>query len=281
MLLSTPSSLRLQLPPYESVYLTLVGCGGTGSHIASGLVAIAQALTARNIHVDMHLVDPDRVEPQNVGRQLFSLAEVGQPKASAIADRLNNAFGLAVGASVRRIDARDTFCSPHDRDALNLVVGAVDNPAARAHLARAVKKAAGALWWLDCGNDHHSGQVALGNCADRRSIQPALGLVENLPAPHLVYPDLITSPSPHRGEARGEGRSRRRSCAQDTANGEQGLMVNRMAAAWACALLHDFLLGDLRYFALAFDLQWGGVRTWPLDEETLRGSNETNTKFPR
>jgi len=200
-----------------------------------------------------------------VGRQLFSLADVGQPKAEALAGRLNAAFGLAIGASVRAIDSRDSFLSP-DRDALNVVIGAVDNPAARSRIARAVKKADGRLWWLDVGNDHYSGQIAIGNIGsdvDKRQIRPMLGMIEALPAPHLVYPDLIAIP---------KKKLRRRvpSCAELAEDARQGLMVNRMAAAWACALLHDFLLGELKYFALAFDLGWGGVRTWTLDEQTLR-----------
>jgi len=256
--------LRLQLPRYAAASITLAGCGGTGSHLASGLVAIAQALAERSLHVDMLFIDPDVVSPRNVGRQNFSPADVGRPKAEALAERLNAAFGLAVGASVRAIDARDSFLSP-SRDALNIVIGAVDNPTARARIARAVKRAHGALWWLDCGNDDHSGQVALGNYADKRQIRPGLGMVEALPAPHLVYPDLIAAQK-HRAAPR----RRAPACAELAEDGRQGLMVNRMAAAWALSMLHDFLLGELKYFALAFDLGWGGVRTWVLDEQTLR-----------
>jgi tRNA A37 threonylcarbamoyladenosine dehydratase len=83
----------------------------------------------------MLFTDPDRVEPKNNGRQLFALAEAGQPKAEVLASRLNAAFGPslggAVGASVRFIDVLDTF-QHTERHALNIVVGAVDNSAARA-----------------------------------------------------------------------------------------------------------------------------------------------------
>ena len=53
------------------------------------------------------------------------------------------------------------------------------------------------------------------------------------------------------------------------AAGEQGLMVNRMAGAWACAILGDLLLGEVKYFGVAFDLGLGGVRTWPLESGAL------------
>ncbi len=46
--------------------------------------------------------------------------------------------------------------------------------------------------------------------------------------------------------------------------------MNRMAAAWACAMLNDFLIArNLRYFAVAFDLSWGGTRAWTIDAPTL------------
>jgi len=55
-----------------------------------------------------------------------------------------------------------------------------------------------------------------------------------------------------------------------TEAGQQGLMVNRMAAAWACAMLHDFLVARSQaYFALAFELKWGGTRAWAIDAPTL------------
>jgi hypothetical protein len=45
---------------------------------------------------------------------------------------------------------------------------------------------------------------------------------------------------------------------------------NRLVAAHACAMLTDFLAGQLRYFALAFDAQWGGATSYALDEKTLK-----------
>lgn len=50
-------------------------------------------------------------------------------------------------------------------------------------------------------------------------------------------------------------------------------MVNRMVAAWALALLDDFLHGrPVRWFGAAFGLEWGGVRAYTLDVPTLADS---------
>lgn len=269
ILTDTAPALTLQLKPFQRVFLTLVGCGGTGSHIASGLISLAGALVERNIQTDIYLVDPDTVEPKNVGRQLFSPADIGKPKAEVLAYRLNASFGARVGASVRFIDTLDTFTqsgSGSGPDVLNVVIGAVDNPAARSLIAAAVGKSKGQLWWLDCGNENHSGQVALGNIADRKALHgcAALGMIDRLPAPHLVYPDLVKAPKAL------TNKQKRASCAELAATGEQGLMVNRIVAAYALAMLDALLLRhDLHWFALAFDLAWGGAKSYAIDTPTI------------
>lgn len=253
MKLKASKPVTLKLPPFQRVCITLAGCGGTGSHLASGLAALALELIGRNVHTSMYFIDPDRVEEKNVGRQLFASRNIGQAKASVLADRIMQSYPFAPAYSVRSIDGQDSFL---DDKSLSLVIGAVDNAPARAVIAKAVERAKGRLWWLDTGNENCSGQIALGNSADPAKWRPALGMVDSLPAPHLVYPDLVKARKP-----------KRVSCA-DAA--EQGLMVNRMAAAWALAMLSDFLLGSLRYFSADFDLAFGGVRARALDEETLK-----------
>jgi PRTRC genetic system ThiF family protein len=287
LLTSTASPVTLRVPDFQRVYLTLVGCGGTGSHIASGLVSIAQALELRSVKCEMVFIDPDCVEEKNVGRQLYSYTDIGLPKAEALAGRLNAAFGMRIMSAVRRVEARDLIdgeleiCARRPlttwtREDLRLVIGAVDNAAARAVIADAVKDAQkraggvrsahGTLWWLDCGNENHSGQVCIGNAASSAALRGAiaLGMVDRLPAPSVVYPDLVLTP-------RAAKRSKRApSCADLTAAGEQSLMINRLVAAWALSMLHDFVVTrDLRYFAVAIDQQWGGMRTYMIDAPTI------------
>lgn len=267
--LTAPEPLRLQLRPFRFVAVTLVGCGGTGSHIASGLVAIAQALEARGVHVELLFQDHDQVVEKNVGRQLFAPRDIGRNKAEVLAERLNAAYGSSIGFITRGATGpRDTFVHP-DAD-LNVVIGAVDNAAARAVMQAAVERADGRLWWLDAGNEDHSGQVALGNTADAGQFagRVALGLVDRLPAPSVLYPDLCVVPKLSRLKPV-NGSKNGRSCAVALEAGDQGLMVNRMAAAWALALLHDLLLGAVHWFALDFDLTYGGVRGHSLDLATL------------
>ncbi len=262
LLSSTPTPIRLHIPDFTRVAVTLVGCGGTGSHIASGLVAIADALAERDIRLYATLLDPDVVEERNVGRQLFAQGDVGKFKSHIIADRLNAAFGTRFGALARAVQPEYLFWNA---DALTLVIGAVDNPAARRMIAKAVAESEGHLWWLDCGNENHSGQIALGNIVDVDNLRGAvaLGMIDRLPAPALVYPALLKTP-------RQKHTRRAASCAELTASGEQSLMVNRIVAAWACQLLATFLITrEVKWFALALDLAWGGTRAYTLDMPTL------------
>jgi PRTRC genetic system ThiF family protein len=270
LLTETAQPVLLRVPDFQRVYLTLVGCGGTGSHIASGLVAISQALQERSISCHMLFVDPDRVEPKNVGRQLFSQADIGEYKAEALAGRLNAAFSERIMSAARGVNALDILPDKAQRDMLHIVIGAVDNPSARATIADVVKSAQSQLWWLDCGNENHSGQICLGNAAPASSLRGAiaLGLIDRLPAPSVVYPDLVRVKK-GRGEE-GKKRGRGASCAELAASGEQALMVNRLVAAWALSMLHDFVVTrNLRYFAVAFDQTWGGVRIYTIDAPAI------------
>ncbi len=270
LLTSTASPVTLRVPDWKRVWITLVGCGGTGSHIASGLVSIAQALQARAVPCELQFVDMDTVEHKNVGRQLFSVADVGCAKSEVLAGRLNAAFGLRIMSAVRALDPLDILPNPTQRDTLHIVIGAVDNPAARAMIAEVVGTADGQLWWLDCGNENHSGQVLMGNTIDKKAMRGAiaLGLIDRLPAPSVVYHDLVKTPSPRLSP---KGRRRRApSCAELTAAGEQSLMINRLMAAWACSMLNDFVISrDLKYFGVALDAQWAGVRAYAIDAPTI------------
>ena len=255
------------LPAFRQVNITLVGVGGTGSHIASGLASLALELEERGIPTEITFIDPDCVEQKNVGRQLFAPAEVGTFKALAVAKRLNAVYSLMTGASCRAIDRRDTFVVA---GALNIVIGAVDNFAARKLIAQKVDAAKGNLFWIDAGNEYSNGQVLIGNCSSHAVFKKGLGLglSHHLPAPHVVYPDLIRATK--RKAKMIKKKKQELSCAELAAEGLQGLFVNRMAAAWALAMLSDLLLlRELKYFGVAFDLEWGGVRTYRLDRATL------------
>ena len=182
----------------------------------------------------MTFVDHDIVEESNLGRQNYCVSELGWNKSETIALRLNSAFGLSIRAAPVKFQA--SFVSDWWGYGCSngLLIGAVDNHLARQEIAKAVEQHCGSVWWLDCGNAHHNGQVLIGNYG-RRVIKDLrvdeLGLVNGLPAPHLQAPDLL-EPDPHEEIDL--------SCAELTVREEQSLVINQMVAAVASQYCYEF-----------------------------------------
>ncbi|MGI8743641.1 MAG: hypothetical protein ACR2NN_13925 [Bryobacteraceae bacterium] len=73
-----------------------MGCGGTGSTIASGLPYLHQSMLATGHPggLDVTLIDGDRISAANCVRQPFSESEIGLFKSVVLVRRLNLFWGL-------------------------------------------------------------------------------------------------------------------------------------------------------------------------------------------
>jgi sulfur-carrier protein adenylyltransferase/sulfurtransferase len=148
------------------IRIAVVGCGGKGSAIVSGLPYLHQALIAFGHPggLIVTLIDPDTVSETNCVRQPFCRTEIGLPKAIVLAHRINLFWGLnwqGMQAQIQQI-AKNAEA--------DLVIGCVDTRKARRAIA---KWALGSrvLYWLDLGNNASSGQFILGqpkNSANKR-----------------------------------------------------------------------------------------------------------------
>ncbi len=109
--------------PHQMVrQIVLVGVGGTGSILARHLARILVDLRARRHHLpSVLLVDPDRVEQRNIGRQSYTAADIGEYKCRVLGTRLNFVFGLDMAWACEPLDADKHI----ERGAI--VLGAVDN----------------------------------------------------------------------------------------------------------------------------------------------------------
>ena len=80
----------------RQIRIVLIGAGGTGSQVLTGLARCHLALLGvghpYGIHVTVY--DPDTVSESNIGRQLFSPADIGQNKAVVLTTRLNMYYGM-------------------------------------------------------------------------------------------------------------------------------------------------------------------------------------------
>jgi PRTRC genetic system ThiF family protein len=243
----------------------LVGCGGTGGFLAE---AVCRLLIGRPAAV--YLVDPDRVEAHNVARQAFDLGDVGRFKAEVLAERLARRFGREVGYSVLPYDRELHARVFEGAGGLRLLVGCVDNAAARRAIAATLDHpqwgpgGSRSVWWLDSGNLRNAGQVLLGNAtrADelRGAFLPALGRCRALPAPSLQRPDLLDAPPAPRPAP---------DCAEAVAEGEQGGTINQAVAAVAAGYVEKLLAGTCGWMASYFDLDDGTLRCVPSDPKTV------------
>lgn len=240
--------------------VTIVGCGGTGAQVIRSVARMVYDMREARMHTpQVVLIDPDIVERPNVGRQLFTEADVGQPKAQVLMRRFNLALGLSMTAICEAVDAERHF----ERWG-NLIVGCVDNHLARRELA----KVSGALW-CDSGNHTSAGQVVIGNTGDRdlvlRQLDGRDGKVGYLPHAGLLFPALLESeaePTPQPGQ----------SCAELVAARSQELLVNDwMAVATAqyiYKLLHRQPIQSFMSFISSDSLM--SVRSIPITPDEIR-----------
>jgi PRTRC genetic system ThiF family protein len=246
---------RVEIGRPARYLITLVGCGGTGSFVALHLSRLAYHARGRHgFDVGLCFVDPDVVEEKNVGRQNFCPAEIGHNKARLLATRYSAAFGLEIQFAEKSF-GEDTVLIDHN--AFTLIVGAVDNGAARKSIAEYVDAARG-LWWLDCGNHEHAGQILLGNRPDLAApeISP-LGFCSGLPLPSVQHPELLIGvhrDAPHPA-----------SCADLALADVQSLMINQAMATYAAQYIYRLILTrDLDIYATYVDLVAGSARSLPI-----------------
>jgi PRTRC genetic system ThiF family protein len=163
----------------ERVSIVVVGCGGTGSAVLSGLPYLHHAMLAAGHPHGLHVwaIDGDRITETNCVRQPFASSEIGLYKATALIHRLNLFWGLrwqAVPTHVR--------CG-RDLPDCDFVISCVDTRAARATVARVVRlKSRRFSYWLDTGNNASTGQFVLGEPLrrDRKDRSARLPCVDEL-----------------------------------------------------------------------------------------------------
>lgn len=245
----------IQLGDIRSAHLYLVGCGGTGSFLALHLARLAYQAPGQHLEIHLTFIDHDRIEDTNIGRQNFCPAEIGENKAYTLARRMSLAFGLKITALCEPFNPGDIDHFGFRRDgAVAILLGCVDQPAARREMASAVEQSgrASSLWWLDGGNHEHAGQVHLGN-HHSITISP-LGFCTHLPHPAVQAPDLLLD--------RQVNATTVPSCAELAAANIQSLMINQAVAGWMATYIARLLISrDLDIMATYINLAAGSARS--------------------
>jgi PRTRC genetic system ThiF family protein len=250
----------------------IIGGGGTGSFAALNVARLCFEMRERGKAVELTIIDPDRVEANNIPRSNFCAAEIGRFKAQTLAERISQAWGLETGYACERFDYEKHIKPRKDGGSkqMTIFVGCVDNHLARREINRALQKSepyysteAPNAWWIDGGNGKFSGQVLIGSTAKIEAAEnyfatPSICRV--LPAPSIFHPELLepetANPRPRESAASAA------SCPELVRLGEQSLNVNNRVAVEIGEMLTALLLtNSLKRFATYFDLESGTSRS--------------------
>jgi PRTRC genetic system ThiF family protein len=232
----------------EEVDVHLVGCGGNGSQMLTGLARLNHAIRCLG-HPGLNVTtfDPDTVSDSNIGRQLFSGADVGLSKAVVLTHRVNAFFGLNWSAQPYRYLETD-FRNP------TITILCVDTAAARYNIQKNIRHSSTApIYVLDMGNRASDGQVILGE------FEPGLyGKVKFpdghafLPSPYDVLPELIDVTVPEDDTP---------SCGLAEALERQELFINQAVVTPALQLLWElFRHGRLTWHGAFINLRTGRMQ---------------------
>lgn len=228
--------------------VAIVGVGGTGTATARIVARIIYDMQRSRRHTpQIVLIDPDRVEEKNIGRQaLFAPSDVGKFKVECVARRLNFALGLDIAWIAEPVDAARHF----DPYGGSLVISCVDNHAARKEIHRI------SGCGIYAGNQVNAGQVCIANCDDlelmRRFIDGRDGQYPYLPKEGLLFPQLL-QPAPE-----SEHPTPTPSCGTRVESGQQALLVNdwmgTVIGGYVYKLLHRQPITTFLTFVNADDL---------------------------
>lgn len=239
--------------PVHPIKVTLVGAGGNGSQMLSALARINHALLQLGKQgISVTVYDPDTIQPANIGRQLFTEAELGLNKANCLVSRFNRLFGTDWLAVPDFFDHKDGKYG-------NILITCVDNVGTRKEIGSAFRKfnitkgqarkyhetKGGAafneynenyhFYWLDLGNTQQTGQAVLGS---NRVPQPDTELYNT-----VEYLPLVTEMFDFRKIKDTDSGP---SCSMAEALSKQDLFINsalvQTSASLLWSLLHDMAL---------------------------------------
>lgn len=227
--------------PTHDIKVVLIGVGGTGSFILPELVALSKTMVELGKKpLDIMVLDPDIIEPHNIGRQKFFPSDVGQYKAETLVNRVNRAYGYDVQFENTKFLARHLYHC-------NIVISCVDNVKARKKLHKHIKNKTNPggyqqlYYWIDTGNSRDTGQVILSAFGRKKK--------ENLPTIIDLFPNLK--------EDKDEP-----SCSMRASLGQQSFMINKMTGVFTIQMLSSLLLDyEISYSQVYFDLFNMNVKT--------------------
>ncbi|WP_259065870.1 PRTRC system ThiF family protein [Mucilaginibacter sp. X4EP1] len=254
---------KVLLNPYNPITVNLIGAGGTGSQFLTALGRMNHALIALN-HPGLmvRVFDDDKVEPANLGRQLFPSADLGMYKAVALVNRINLFFGTNWKAITERYN-KETIQDNPDLRMAEFTISCVDTVLARFEIAellmgldkRVTYMRNRPLYWMDFGNSKDTGQVILSTLTEiKQPESKKFNVVDSLPLVTNEFRDLLEH---------SESTDNTPSCSLADALGKQDLFINSALANLGASLLWQIFREGM-LFNRGFFLNLKEFRTTPL-----------------
>lgn len=233
------------------VKIVMLGCGGTGGHIAPHLYRLLYALDRP---VRFIIADGDIVESKNLVRQNFIEADLGQNKAKVLAERYSTVFGIETEYIPDFIEDEEKLkelVTPKREyrgymappvDELIILIGAVDNNRSR-QLCNKVFNEVSPIIYIDSGNGEHTGQVVCGvRNKSRTTFKPVASL----------YPDILQDNDKFPTEL---------SCAEASVSAPQSIVANIMAATAVINFVYNILVqGEIKVRSVSFSTNSINIR---------------------
>lgn len=240
------------LNPLHPITVNVIGAGGTGAQVVTNLARLDVTLRALG-HPGLHVTvyDPDTVSLPNVGRQLFSVSDVGLNKAQCLVTRINRCMGIAWQAEPEKYPEK--IKKLVREDIANITITCTDNIKSRVFIGeifQVLKKYNyydnyTPFYWMDFGNTKSTGQVLLGTVYDIKQPQSELYETESKLKVITEFVDYKNVKEEDSGP----------SCSLAEALEKQDLFINSTLANLGCTILWKlFKNGFISYHGLFLNL---------------------------
>lgn len=250
------------LNPTNPISVNLIGAGGTGSKVLTGLLEINESLMALgHAGLQVRLWDDDIITTANLGRQRFFESETGLYKSVALINRVNRCIGTNWKAENRKFE-KDNFGKIPEEAQATIFITCVDNVKARFDVAEILNALGNRRnyrdtpkYWLDFGNSQHTGQVLLSTIGEiKQPNSEKYETVASLPFVTEEFGDLLKQ---------FEDQDDTPSCSLAEALQKQELFINSSLAQMGCSLLWNlFRNGMTEYRGFFHNLK--DYRTQPI-----------------
>jgi len=250
------------------ILINLIGVGGTGNHVLWSLADMSAALNGLG-HPGfvVRAFDDDTVTKFNLGRQRFAWAEIGEPKAEALINRINRIYGTYWQAMLYPFSSEtgaklDPFLSAQ------ITISCVDNVPSRFDIEEILTSAVSRCqpharekptYWMDFGNKQHTGQVVLSTLQTIE--QPPSKLYEpvgQLPPLTDEFRETLSNMKAKTGP----------SCSMREALSRQSLFINPALAVLGCNLLSTLLMEGMTAYR-GFFLNLANYKVAPIPVKLL------------